>query len=1125
MTHNPNQTESKVQEIVSLLRKYHQKLTGKKRTAQITVFAATLLLTFGTLILFENLYYLSAWLKSLMIVALLIGAFGVMRAVSQMMRINSFKYFIEDFFRSRGQNEVLSAVDLYLDDKQKNSRFYNAAIQANLKHVELPKLQRELKEYIDQTKEDKVSQNSLIACGAASVFALIVIFSLPSETVRTLHFWNGYEQPNPFTFVISPADTTVQHGSEASIAIQYQDGYLPEESILEFKTDVEENFRQRQMTMTENGHFESSGIELTNDITYRVIMDDFESEEYRINVQLQPRFDQLTASVTPPSYTGLPVNEFEYPFSEINLYPGSEINFEGVTNKPVEFVRLYSQSDTLDLQRSASDEDLFSVSISPEETDTLTFTMTDEEGLQNRNPFRTILNMQEDQFPVVVIQEPSGTVMETDPTDLEIIFQATDDFGLSRADITWTHQQAFTEQPETGSLSLSTPANGRVTRYQWNLEQFDLKPRDQLTFKLRVWDNDRINGAKMSESSEVVVQIPSLTEYFDELDDQEQNVQSELDEVSEEFENMESEYQQFLDRLRQNPQGGFEEQQMLEEVQERQKQIDETVQNLNEQFQQLRNEMEQSNRVSEETQQAYSELQQLMEELDDPALQEAMEELQRAMENLSPQELEEALENISFNENLYRERLQRTVELFKRLKMNSDLDKLARQYEDMAERMSPREDSSLEQLSNEMETVQQDMESVQEQLEQLDSNPPENSREQLQELKQNSQQELNSTQQQMQQLQEQGESEQQEGQSSPSEQMQQQQQQISESLQQQAEQFRSSMQQMSGQQMQVNILALQRSLYTLLELSQMEEYLAQTVTDTRSRSQGYVDLARVQQNVNDQFTAVADTLFQVSSEIPGIPNQINRKKEDVERKLTNTMDEMVERSQRGSTVSSREALGGINDLTSMVASLLDQLMNQQNGGGAGSGMTMQQMVEQMQQMSGDQQQLNQQLQEMINDAQGDRLSREQSERLDQMARQQNEIRKQLERLQQSGALDQGDRMLSELQRMMEDMEDSINDMRGGVTDPLMVERQQNILSRMLSAEDAMQQRGEEDQREGTSASEFERILPPDITLEELQQEIRARMQDPNFTRFSEKYQRLIEQYFERLRRLEQESLP
>jgi flagellar biosynthesis chaperone FliJ len=634
--HNQQQTESKVREIVSLLRTYHKKLKGKKRVAQAATFAAIFLVTLFILVLFESNFYLSAWVKSLTLLILLAGSIIAVYRISKTVQTNSFKSFIEDFFTSRDQDEVLSAVDLYLDEKQKKSRFYSAAINANLKGIETDILRDGLKDYIGQTRVHQLSKFSLITSGVVTLFALIVAFSLPSESLRTLHFWNGYEQPNPFTFTITPADTTIEHGSEATVSIQYHNEYQPNESVLEFKTDVEENYRQRQMQKTENVLFQSSGIELTNDISYRVIMDDFVSEEYRIDVQLQPRFDQLTASVTPPSYTGLPVSEYEYPFSEISLYPGSELNFQGVTNKPVQFVRLNSVNDTLDLQRSDSANNEFSATFKPDETDTLTFAMTDEEGLQNRNPFRTILNIQQDQYPVIVIQEPTGTVMKTDPSELEIIFQATDDFGLTRSDLVWSHQQAFTEEPEAGSLRLSTPANGKVTRYQWNLEEFDLKPRDQLTFSLRVWDNDQIEGAKMSESQEVIVQIPSLTEYFDELDEQEQNVQGELEEVSREFENMENQYQEFLDKLRQNLEGGFEEQQMLEEVQERQQQIDETVKSLNEKFQQLRNEMEQSDRVSKETQQAYRELQQLMEELDDPALQEAMEELQRAMENLSP---------------------------------------------------------------------------------------------------------------------------------------------------------------------------------------------------------------------------------------------------------------------------------------------------------------------------------------------------------------------------------------------------------------------------------------------------------------------------------------------------------
>jgi hypothetical protein len=451
--------------------------------------------------------------------------------------------------------------------------------------------------------------------------------------------------------------------------------------------------------------------------------------------------------------------------------------------------------------------------------------------------------------------------------------------------------------------------------------------------------------------------------------------------------------------------------------------------------------------------------------------------------------------------------------------MNSDLDKLASQYEDMAERIKENPEGSMDQLNNELQNVQDDLDSISEQLDRLDNNPPARSAQRLRMIKEEGLRELESIREKVDQLREQTGSEQEGGESSPSEQIQEQQNQIGEQMMSEAQRFRSSIEQMSGQQIQVNILALQQALYTLLELSDMQEYLTQTASDTRTRSLGFVDLARQQKNVSDQFSVVADTIFQVSAELPGIPNQVNRKKAEVERILGRSMAQMVDRNPRGSGIASRESLGGINDLTSMIATLIDQIMNQQNGG-AGSGMTMQQMIEQMQNMSQDQQMLNQQLQDLINDAQGERLTREQSDRLDQIARQQNEIRRQMQELQQRGALDQGDRALSDLQRMLEEMEDSINDMRGGITDPIMIQRQQNILSRMLSAEQSLQQRGEEDEREGTAATEYDRVLPPNMTLEELEQEIRSRMQDPNYTRFSEEYQRLIERYFERLRQLE-----
>ena len=1120
------QTNIKAGKLVALLKSSHKKHMRRNRLAPVLLFIVILLLGITGLILFEIDGFLSAEIKSLFLLTILTaaggGAFYFFRKSSR----SAFTAFYEKFFTANNREELLNAVDLYLDESQKSSRFYEAALNANLKNIDPDQLKTELREFVNNTDSHKRFRNiAILALFAVTAFSATILTNT-QESKRALVFWNDYIKPNPFNYTIAPGDTTIEHGTSLRVVVNFSDNQVPENVVLAFKTDIEDEFRLRQMNRTVDGEFVSPEIELMNDIEYRVEMGEYYSENHTVDVQLQPRFDELIAEIIPPVYTGLSRTELEYPFSQLNVYPGSELTIRGTANKELNDLSIKIEGELNRMEPVELETNrVFERTFSPSRSDTLLFEMTDTDGLKNRNPYRTLLQIQEDQYPTVTIREPTGTILETDPADLMILYQATDDFGLTRAELHWELERAFVEDRLTGSKSLDTPRNGRTEAIDWNLRELDLRPRDQLFFYIRVWDNDEISGYKQSESQQVILQVPSLTEYFDNLDSRERDVQGEMDRISDDFREMEQEYQEFLERLRQNPDGGFEEQQMLEEIQDRQENIDDAVREMREQFEELRNEMQQSDQVSDETQQAYRELQQLMDDLDDPALREALEELRQALENMSPQDIERALENVDFNENLYRERLERTAELFKRLKMNSDLDKLARQYEDMAERMQQDDEKSLDQLSDEMESVRNDMDSLSEQLEQLDSNPPKRSEETLRELKENAQQNLERLKEQMDQLQQDASEQMGDGESAPSEEMQEMQDQISQQMQDEADNFRSSMQQMSGQQMNVNILALQRALYTLLELSDSQEFVTQSASEIRNRSQGFVELARVQNNIREQFSIVADTIFSVSSEIPGIPNQVNRKKAEVEQTLTRALDQMVERSQRGSSISTRESLGGINDLTSMIASLIDQLMDQQNGEGGGGGMSMEQMVEQLQNMSGDQQQLNQQLQEMINDMQGDRLSQEQSERLDQLARQQNEIRRQLQELQRSGALRDGDRTLSELQRMLEDMEDSINDMRGGVTDPLMIERQQNILSRMLSAEESLEQRGEDEEREGRDVTGYDRTLPPDMTLEELEQEIRSRLQDPNYTRFSEEYERLIERYFEQLRRFEDRPIP
>ena len=104
--------------------------------------------------------------------------------------------------------------------------------------------------------------------------------------------------------------------------------------------------------------------------------------------------------------------------------------------------------------------------------------------------------------------------------------------------------------------------------------------------------------------------------------------------------------------------------------------------------------------------------------------------------------------------------------------------------------------------------------------------------------------------------------------------------------------------------------------------------------------------------------------------------------------------------------------------------------------------------------------------------------------------------------------------MSEMERLAREMEDAINDLRGGSVDQLMVQRQQNILSRMLEMEQSVHERDEdEEQRRGETATDFDRSRAQELTMDELRRIIREGVEQTDYTRFREEYRQLIEQYF------------
>jgi ElaB/YqjD/DUF883 family membrane-anchored ribosome-binding protein len=727
--------------------------------------------------------------------------------------------------------------------------------------------------------------------------------------------------------------------------------------------------------------------------------------------------------------------------------------------------------------------------------------------------------------------DPATDVSVLEPTSIPVTYQLSDDFGFSGVRLRYEIERSYgSNRSLSGTVRLAVPGErAAVDQLDWDVSEFGLFPLDVIRFWIEVTDNDRPGGFKTSQSATVTVRISSVTDALLAQEEQEQDLADALESFQESYEQNREDLERLRQQLTEQQQNPIEQSREAEAIREQREQLSQQLEQIQEQFEQLGEEVQSGPELSEETQRMYEELQQLMQEIDDPAILDALRALQEGLENADQNMIREALEQVDFNEERFQERLNRTAELFKSLQMNAELDRMSSILKDLAEREDALIGEELPELDEQLDRQQQiqnELNTLPERLNRLQERGPQRASETLQQLREQTNEGLREVgdrlEQDINELQEQSgdqNSQQQNGQqqeSSP------QQQQRREEIRDQLQQMQQSMEQtkamMSQQRVQVNIQALLGIMQHLLLLSDAQETVVNRTGDAIQGSSAFIELARTQRNITSSFSQITDSLYRVSAEIPSFPNRVNSRKAEVLKNLENTVQWMAERDRNRSTAESRVALGGINEIASMLADLLEAIQNQDGSGSGSGGMSAEQMLEQLQNISGNQQQLNQQIQDMINDMQGERLLQGQMERLDQMARQQNDIRRQLQQLQQSGGLGTGDQLMSELQRVSEQMEDAINDLRGGVIDRTLISRQQNILSRMLQAERALNEREEDEERRGNAPDAIERVSPSELTLEALREQIRRGLQENRGTRFSDEYQRLIQRYFELLER-------
>ena len=925
----------------------------------------------------------------------------------------------------------------------------------------------------------------------------------------------SFQRPVSFTVEVEPGSVRITRGESLDIAAHVSGQQVPDAITLEIQPDGQRHSRSAILRSEGTQRYVHQESNVRQDFRYRVVASPLVSPWFEVTVLDRPILRNLSVDLIPPTYTGLPRQTLTPGTGNITAVVGTRVEISVRSSiTPVE-ARLVFESDQPDVSMPEL-EGGFIV----QKEDHYSIHLVSPEGIANSDPVRYAVTPVADRYPSVHIVAPEPEAILDISLNVPLAARLEDDYGFTRIALFWRLAESRYDEvmEEFESFDLAMPPD-RALVYTWPVNAttgLDVIPGDVIEYYLRVWDNDNLSGPKAASSATHRIRLPSLTEHYDQLGELQDNTESDLESLLEYAANLRAQFDELSEELRRKQDADWDDQRLLEDLTESQQAVQSRVEALSEAMDQAAEQMEDHGLISDELLSVFEELREVTDEINDPALMEALRELQEAIEELDPEQLQSSLEDFAFNEEQFQERLERTLELFRNFQVQQKLDEAASRAEDLkevqdnlAEQTAQDPDSTeaeplgrrQRQASEDMAALEDQMEDIEARMEEMRSAPQEamdqlneetRARQLPEEMMDNARQMLQNQMQQANQGQ----------------------QQMSQSMQQLQGQLQQMQQNMQSQQMSMNLTGLRQLMSNVLLLSHDQEALRQLIVITTPNSTRLREYARQQAQLGDGARLVIDSLQSLGRTLPQLTRDALQYAGSALMSMDAATDALVERNSRQAEVTGREAMTHLNELALLLSDLMAQMLNSA-ASASGGGMSMEQMIEQLQQMAAQQRDLNRALDNLLGEMEGERLSVDMQERLRQLAGQQEQMRWQLEQL--SRERDLARRLAGDLDQIAAQMEESIRELTLSQTNhPEVRERQQQILTRLLDASRSMTERGQQRKREGEQAEETIRPGPDPLKLMPSEEALQRALLEALESGYAREYQALIRRYFELL---------
>ncbi len=916
---------------------------------------------------------------------------------------------------------------------------------------------------------------------------------------RIVHYQRVYERPAPFRFEIVQGSLTVWPGHDFELDVKVDGEALPNEVFINvegrrFKmskvTPTLFQYTFRQVSRTQAFTLEGAGVV---------------SEGYVLQVLPNPQVVSFRMVLDYPAYTGRE-DETVVDLGDAAVPEGTTVRWLFQTREAdsLYFATAVEAPSAAAGVRMAVDGN-GRAGVTRRVMDNMDYAFcvsTMHHSSFSSDTLRYSLTAIRDAMPQIAVDE---VVDSLHPDRRLFRGRVKDDYGFSR--LVFVHRTANTADATRNALSEAEMAlhEGEASQeffFSFNTAELVLAPGDELSYWFEVSDNDAIHGPKTARSQQFEIKVPTEEELDRMLEQSQTDVRQSADLQMSELRRLQEEINEMMQRLVDKKELGWQDRKDLEQIRAKQEQVHRMMQQMQQQIKE-NNRLEQKYREqSEQLLEKQRELDRLMNEVMDEKMKETLAEIDRMMKELDKGKVQQQLDQLKLDNAELEKQLDQNIELMKRLEVEKKveqtidkMDRLAREQRDVSretEQAKGKDKDALQQrqqeLNDRFQQLKQDIDQIRQDYKDLDPSTdfrvPTDLEQQVEQHQQGAQQSL------------------QRGRNKEASKMQQE---AADDMERLSEALAEAQVDAEQGDLAEDAEQVRQLLKNLVRLSFNQESLIDDVKNIYIQDPRYQTIIARQHRVKDDFRSVEDSLrsmarrqLQVAS---AITKEVGEVSSSINRSLGNLLD--MNQSFYGSYRASQAAspmqysMTSLNNLALVLAESLDQMQNQmrqnamkkkngqcKNPGKAGqcsnpgSGKPSPKSMRQMQQ------ELNRQMEALRKqlDKQGQKpggrhqVGQQQtlSEEFARMAAQQEMIRRMMQQYgtEMKSASGGDPKLAREIDQMMRQMEQTETDLVNRTITQQTLQRQQQIMTRLLEHERAEMQREKEERRESHEAGDL-----------------------------------------------------